>query len=280
MKKGGLGKGLSALIPDKDLLKEPLSRQTTRVKIGQISTNRYQPRQGFNQEKMTELVASIKEKGIIQPVLVRKSGQGYELICGERRLRAAETAGLAEVPVVIRDVSDAETLELSLIENIQREDLNPIERAQAYKRLMDEFGLSQDDLAAALSKDRSSIANTLRLLKLPQVVQNYISQGKITMGHALVILSLPSTRLQIETCEHIIKKGLSVKETEIGVREKKEPTARAVVKKSPQIIEIEETLQQILATKVRIRAGRKKGKIEIEYYSPEDLNRLVGMFKK
>ncbi|MEA3560361.1 MAG: ParB/RepB/Spo0J family partition protein [Candidatus Omnitrophota bacterium] len=279
MKKGGLGRGLSALIPEKDLSQESLIdttslHQATRVKIEQISTNKYQPRQEFDSEKMDELIASVKEKGVIQPVLVRKVPEGYELICGERRMRAAQAAGLEEIPAVVRDISDVESLEFSLIENIQRQGLNPIERACGYKRLMDEFGLVQDELAAVLSKDRSSVANTLRLLKLPQVIQSHITHGKITMGHGLAILSLPSSRLQIEACESIIKRNLSVREIEAAVKKRK-PAIKGVTKKSPQIIEIEEELQRVMATQVKIKAGRKKGKIEIEYYSPQDLTRIV-----
>ena len=279
MKKGGLGRGLSALIPEKIEIRElsPVT-QTNCVKINQIATNKYQPRQEFDQEKMDQLVASVKEKGIIQPILVRKIPEGYELICGERRMRAAQAAGLEEIPVVVRDVSDVESLELSLIENIQRQDLNPIERASAYKKLMDEFGLSQDELAAALSKDRSSVTNTLRLLKLPQAVQDNLAQGKITMGHGLAILSLASPRLQIEACRNVINRGLSVREVEAAV--KKRPLVKGTVKKSPQIVEIEEKLQRAMATQVRIKPGRKKGRIEIEYYSTEDLNRIVDIVIK
>ncbi|MEA3328405.1 MAG: ParB/RepB/Spo0J family partition protein [Candidatus Omnitrophota bacterium] len=279
MKKGGLGRGLNALIPEKiETQKASPAEQITRVKINQIATNKYQPRQEFDQGKMNQLIASIKEKGIIQPVLVRKTSEGYELICGERRIKAAQAAGLEEIPVAVRNVSDVESLELSLIENIQRQDLNSIERAKAYKRLINEFGLSQDELAAALSKDRSSVANTLRLLKLPQPVQDSLAQGRITVGHGLAILSLASPRLQIEACKNIILHGLSVREIEVAV--KKRAAVKNTVKKSPQIIEIEERLQRVMATKVNIKAGRKKGRIEIEYYSSEDLNRIVDILTK
>jgi len=279
MKQKGLGRGLSALIPIRklsDLTDQEQARPTFWAEIGLITSNRYQPREDFNSTKMDGLISSIRENGLIQPILVRKTSQGYELICGERRLRAARAVGLEKVPVMIKEASDAESLGLALIENVQRENLNPIERARAYKKLIDQFGLSQEELAETLGKDRTSIANTLRLLKLPSLIQDYILEDKITMGHAMAILSLAGSELQIEVCKKIINQHLSVREIETSVRGRS-PAKKKVVKRSPEIIGFEEDLQRALATQVKIKAGRKKGKIEIEYYSAEDLNRIVGI---
>ncbi len=279
MKQKGLGRGLSALIPERklsDLTDQEQSRPTFWAEIGLITSNRYQPREDFNSTKMDGLISSIRENGLIQPILVRKTSQGYELICGERRLRAAKAVGLEKVPVIIKEASDAESLGLALIENVQRENLNPIERARAYKKLIDQFGLSQEDLAETLGKDRTSITNTLRLLKLPSLIQDYILEDKITMGHAMAILSLANPELQIEACRKIISQHLSVRQIETSVKERS-PGKKKVVKRLPELVGMEEDLQRVLATQVKIKAGRKKGKIEIEYYSAEDLNRIVGI---
>lgn len=279
MKQKGLGRGLSALIPERktsDLTGQEQARPTSWVEIGLITSNRYQPRKDFNSTKMDGLISSIRENGLIQPILVRKTAQGYELICGERRLRAAKAVGLEKIPVTIKEASDAESLGLALVENIQRENLNPIERARAYKKLIDQFGLSQEDLAETLGKDRTSITNTLRLLKLPSLIQDYILEDKITMGHAMAILSLANPELQIEACRKIISQHLSVRQIETSVKERS-PGKKKVVKRLPELVGMEEDLQRVLATQVKIKAGRKKGKIEIEYYSAEDLNRIVGI---
>ncbi len=281
MKQRGLGKGLSALIPERklsDLSDEEQVRPTFWVETSLIARNKNQPREDFNSAKMDGLISSVKKNGLIQPILVRRTDQGYELICGERRLRAAKTIGLEKVPVIIKDASDAESLGLAVIENVQREDLNPVERARAYKKLIDEFDLSQEDLAETLAKDRSSVANTLRLLKLPLSIQGYILENKITMGHAMALLSLATPALQIDACKKIINQHLSVREIEISVREQSPAkTKKKIIRRPPEIVGMEEDLQRVLATQVKIKAGRKKGKIEIEYYSAEDLNRIVGI---
>ena len=282
MKQKGLGKGLNALIPAGEGLPDPSGQEQARptfwLETNLISRNKNQPREDFNPAKMEGLISSIRENGLIQPILVRRSGQGYELICGERRLRAAKVVGLEKIPVIVKDVSDAESLGLAMIENVQREDLNPIERARACKKLIDQFDLSQEELAKTLGKDRSSVANTLRLLKLPSSIQDYILEDKITMGHAMAILSLDGPELQIEACKKIINQHLSVREIEASVKEQS-PAKKKISKKKrlPEIVGMEEDLQRALATQVKIKAGRKKGKIEIEYYSTEDLNRIVGI---
>jgi ParB family chromosome partitioning protein len=272
MPKRALGRGLEALIP---LREEGFEKE---VPVKTISPNKYQPREQFNPEKLKELTASIKEKGIVQPILVRVKGRGYELIAGERRLRAARKLGLKKIPVVIKDVPDEEMLELSLIENIQREDLNPIEEARAYRRLIKEFGLTQSSLAKKVGKERPSIANTLRLLGLPGEIQLDVSRGTISSGHARALLGLGKAR-QAEVNKRIKRRGLSVREAEelVSRLKRKRPpsTPKKRVRKDAQILALEEELMKTLGTKVRITQRRGKGKIEIEYYSPEDLERIL-----
>lgn len=279
MKKGGLGKGLSALIPEKGVEGARYENEIVQLEVNEIKANKYQPRGKIDSEKLEELIASIRARGLVQPILVRAREVGYELICGERRLEAARALGMQTIPAIVRSVSDVEALELSLIENLQREDLNPIEQAQAYKRLIDEFKIAHDELAKVLGKDRSSITNTLRLLKLPQPVQDRISQGKLSMGHAMAILSLDSQSAQIGLCERVIAKGLSVRATEELVRKKVSP-GKELIRVDPETVAIEEELQRILGTRVKIRPGKKGGRIEIEYYSQEDLDRILTAFRR
>ncbi|MFH1790432.1 MAG: ParB/RepB/Spo0J family partition protein [Candidatus Omnitrophota bacterium] len=217
-----LGKGIVALIPDSDDKKEKVST----VAIESIVPNKYQPRKRFDESKLHELMESIKEKGIIQPVVVRPMGNGYELIAGERRLRAMKELGLTEVPVLIKDVGDADSLELSLIENIQREELNPIEEATAYKDLMDKFNFTQDSIAKAVGKDKSTVSNTLRLLALPRLIQDYITENMLSSGHAKAILALPTERARIRMAKTVIKRNLSVRQAEEAARKKTRTTAR------------------------------------------------------
>ena len=280
MKKRALGKGIEALIPEK---KEEEAGNIANIKIGVISPNRFQPRKQFDPERHKELAASIKEKGIIQPILIRpvKDGKGFEIIAGERRLRAAKELGLEEMPAIIKKVSDEEALELSLIENIQREELNPIEEAYAYKELIDKFNLAQEDIARAVGKDRSTISNTLRLLKLPKKIQDYVSRGTLSMGHARAILGIENEKQQIKIADEVAKKGLSVRETEDLVNRSKE---KEIVKpkktKDLYIKELEEELQRILGTKVTIIQGKKRGNIQLEFYTPSDFERLMKILKK
>lgn len=270
-----LGKGLSALIPEKVNNQDKI----TRLKTSEIIASKFQPREDFDPGKLTELISSIKEKGVIQPILVRfRDEEGnYELIAGERRLRAARAAGLEEVPVIIKNVNDTEHLEISLIENIQRENLNPIEQAHAYKRLLDEFSLSQEEIARSVGKDRTTVTNMLRLLNLPEYVQKCVQNEEISFGHAKVLLSLAGAENQAEFCKKIVKENLSVRQTENlvssnpGVKRKKRKSG------DPHITAVEEDLQRRLGTKVVISVGKKRGSVKIEFYSNEDLDRILNL---
>lgn len=283
MKKKALGKGIEALIPKKEGAEED---QQTKLDINAIVAGRFQPRMNFDSTRHEELVSSIREKGIMQPLVVRpvKSPEGikYEVIAGERRLRALKELDFKEAPVIIRNVKDEEALELSLIENIQREELNAIEEAHAYERLINEFSLSQDNVAKAVGKSRSAVNNSLRLLKLPLVIQDYVSRGTISMGHARALLSLEDKSKQIAMAEKIAKKGLSVREVESLVRQTEKPakTTRVRQGEDPHLKAAEEGLQNSLGTKVSIVKGRKKGKIIIDYYSANDLERLIKILTK
>lgn len=277
-KRMALGKGLGALIPE---FKQEESKTILYCGIEEIVPNRSQPRKHFDESKLQELTESIKEKGILEPLIVRRIDQGYELIIGERRWRAAQKAGLKEVPVLVKEIEGREILELSLIENLQREDLNPIEEAEAFKRLTEEFNISQGELSTRIGKDRTTIANTLRLLKLPLKVRNQLLQDRITSGHARAILSLGTREKQEELSALIIQKGLSVREAEALARRWSEkpkklsiPTKRGNDLES-QMISLQDSLRRYLGTKVYIRQKGRRGKIEIEYYSPEDLERII-----
>ena len=276
MERKVLGKGLDALIP-KD---QQISRERVlTLKVEQIHASPLQPRIHFSQEKIEELAQSIKEKGIIQPILVRETmTDHFELIAGERRMRAAKHLGLTEIPAIVRRVADADLLEISIIENIQREELNPVEEAKAYQRLAQEFGFSQDSIAQRVGKNKSSISNLLRILNLPDVIQNYLSRNFITFGHAKALLSFHDAKKQVHFCEQIVKKNLSVRQAEnlaqqrSGARRKTSKIARPM---DANLRHLEEMLQHRLGTKVRIVHGKKRGKIEIDYYSSEDLDRVV-----
>lgn len=275
--KRALGRGLSALIPPKEIEIKATGENVLQISISQIMTNKYQPRLEFNAEKLNELVSSIREKGVVQPVLVRKSPDGYEVIAGERRLRAVKMLGHETIPAIIKDVSDLDMLEIALIENIQREELNPIEEAHAFQKFITDFNFTQEKISQVLGKDRSTIANTIRLLGLPENIQRHVSKGNISAGHAKALLSLPSENVQASVCNLIIEKGLSVRETENLVARRSAKTRKADPKKDPQVTEVENMLQQALGTRVRILHGKKRGRIQIEYYSNDDLNRIVDM---
>lgn len=281
-----LGKGLESLIPGVSLDKKERLRE---LKLSEIRPNRYQPREKFAKAQMEGLISSIKEKGVVQPVLVRGqsaevAGSGeYELIAGERRLRAAREAGLERIPAIIREVSEGEMLEISLLENIQREDLNPVEEAEALRRLMEEFELTQEELARRLGKERSTIANTLRLLKLSLEVKEEVREGAISAGHARALLALPSDKQQKRLVSHIKQRGLSVRETEKLVESLKgklsvkgERRGRIYKKrKEPQLQAIESELCQLFGTQVAIKPRGQGGWVQIAYYSGEDLERLL-----
>lgn len=269
-----LGRGLEALIPTQD---QGQREQVQSLSVAQIVPSRFQPRLNFSEAKIRELAQSIKEKGVIQPVLVRSIGGGqYELIAGERRLRALKSLGLAQVPAIVRRVSDADLLETSIIENIQREELNPVEEAKAYRRLAQEFGQTQDQIAKAVGKDNTSISNLLRILNLPEKILDYLSKDFLSLGHAKAILAFPDARHQLSLAERIVKKGLSVRQAEQAGQARR-PAGRDAkrLNQDSAIRSLEDRLQRHLGTKVRIRHGRKRGIIEIEYFSLEDLDRLT-----
>jgi ParB family chromosome partitioning protein len=277
-KRMALGKGLGALLPE---FGQAEPKTLFYCGIEEIIPNRSQPRKHFDESKLQELAESIKEKGILEPLIVRRTDQGYELIVGERRWRAAQKAGLKEVPVIVKEVEGREVLEISLIENLQREDLNPIEAAEAFKHLIEEFNLSQEDLSKRIGKDRTTITNTLRLLKLPLEVRNQLLQNRITSGHARAILSLESKEKQKELCALIIKKGLSVREAESIAKRWAEKPKKSITPVKPrgdlesQLSSLQDSMRKYLGTKVHITQKGKRGKIEIEYYSHEDLERIV-----
>lgn len=284
---GGLGKGLGALIPGTDITEEKKVEQSeTTLDINKVEPNRKQPRKQFNEDSLIELSENIKQYGIIQPLLVKERDGYYEIIAGERRWRAAKMAGLDKVPVIVKDISEREIVEISLIENIQREDLNPIEEAQAYKRLLEEFDLKQDEVAERVNKSRTAVTNSLRLLKLDERVQQMLIEDLISNGHARAILGLADKEKQYEFAQQVLDKKLSVRDVEKEIKKiQQESKEKESSKKEPVIdtrlaailAEQEEKLKRILGTKVMISAkDSQKGKIEIEYYSADDLDVLIG----
>ncbi|MBW2130884.1 MAG: ParB/RepB/Spo0J family partition protein [Deltaproteobacteria bacterium] len=276
-KRRALGKGLSALIPDAGSLEEPETRFFM-CPVESITPNPYQPRQDFREEDLQEMVRSVKEKGILTPLLVSREGDGYRLIAGERRWRAAQKAGLEKVPVVVRETTPAEALELALIENIHRKDLNPIEEAQAYKRWLEDTRTTQEILAKKLGKDRSTIANMLRLLTLPPVVQKDLIEGRLSMGHARVLAGIKGAEKQKALRDVIIKKALSVRQTEALVKKQGEGSSGSEKKKSREpddyMRSLADTLKRSLGTKVEIERRGKKGRITIYFYSDDEFDRL------
>jgi ParB family chromosome partitioning protein len=277
MQKQALGKGLGALIPDLSSLddRERKSLGIHEIDVDKIVPNEYQPRKTFETESLKELSSSIKEHGLIQPVIVHKIGTNYGLVAGERRWRAARLAGLKTIPALVKEVTKRELIEQALIENIQREDLNPIEAAEAYKRLQDEFKLTQEDLARRVGKERSTITNYLRILGLPKELKQGLANGALSMGHAKALLSLERVRDQIQTAAAIVKKGLSVREAEALANRFKNPAKEKKTKQNHELKALEEKLKKALGTKVSITAKSKGGRIVIEYYSTEDLDRIL-----
>jgi ParB family transcriptional regulator, chromosome partitioning protein len=300
-KRKALGKGLSALIPTKraDSSASPLDasapsvgdrRGVQAVGIEEVRPNRLQPRKTFDDATMQELADSIREHGLMQPILVRKKGTGFEIIAGERRWRACQKAGLKTIDVIVKDLADDEVFEWALIENIQREDLNPIEEAEAYRRLLETGGLTQEQLAVRVSKDRSTIANALRLLRLPDEVRRQVIAGALSMGHARALLSLESPDEMVRMARDVVKRGLSVREVERAVR----TVRKAQLEKTdeatddpyaflpggePAVKAVTEELMRILSTRVRIAPQGKRGRIEIDYSSAEELDRLIAQLK-
>lgn len=286
-KQRGLGRGLGAFFPEME--EDLLQQSPVEIPIAEIVPNPFQPRREFSPESLEELAESIKTHGVLQPLLVRKVDGKHQLIAGERRLRAAKMAGLFTVPVVLKDIDDRTAMEIALVENLQREDLNPLEEAEAYKKLMDEFQLTQEEIAKTVGKSRSAITNTLRLLNLPEEVRDRLVEKKITPGHARALLGLETSEDQIAACEEILKRDLSVRETEELVRQwakgnvSRETSTESKIPRrkipgiSLQLQALMEDLTRALGTKVSIKSrGEKKGgRIEIEYYSPEELERIV-----
>ncbi len=287
-KKRALGRGLDALIPGigggDDAPDADVSREYFLCDIEAIRPNPYQPRTRFAEEALNELVASIREQGVLQPVLVRKVETGYELIAGERRFRAAKRAGLGQMPVVVKDISDDRLLELSLIENIQRQDLNPLEEADAYHMLTTEFNLTQDEVARRVGRNRATVTNFLRLRGLPDQIKETILDGTLSMGHARALLSADTLAQQSAAWREVVTKGLSVRETEKLIRKLK-AKRNAPEKPKPDesdryFIGVAEDLSRHFGAKVEIRRRGKKGKVEIEFYSDDDLDRLLGLLNR
>lgn len=278
MAKRGLGKGLGALIDVSESVPAAEAGGVQEIDVNQIDVYKEQPRKIFDEEKLRELSESITQHGIIQPLIVKKNGSRYMIVAGERRYRAARLAGLSKVPVIVKDVGAKEVLELSIIENIQREDLNPIEEAQAIAMLMDEYSFTQDKVAKRLGCSRSAIANTLRLLNLPEAIRQLISVGALSAGHARTLLALKEENLIVQTAEMVVEKELSVRETEQYVKKLLERDRQAAtnskVTKSPEIKDAERRLSAALETKVSLHGNEKKGKLMIEYYSKEQLEAL------
>ncbi len=294
VKKKGLGKGLDSLIPDNKPVSKPAASKTMSdsedtelksgekmVKINMVEPNRDQPRKNFEEDALLELSDSIKQFGILQPLLVRKRKDYYEIIAGERRWRAAKMAGIKEVPVIIKDYTEQEIVEIGLIENIQRENLNPIEEAMAFKRLLEEFNLKQDEVAERVSKSRTAVTNSMRLLKLNDKVQQMIVDDMISTGHARALLAMDDKVLQYELANKIFDEKLSVRETEKLVKDiknPKKPKERKEIKNTFIYTDLENRMKDVMGTKVSIASkGNGKGKIEIEYYSDSELERMFDM---
>lgn len=275
MKKFGLGKGLESLIPKREDVVEGIRN----INVNDIRPSRFQPREKFKDEEIKELADSIKEKGLLQPILVRETKDGFELISGERRLRAVKYAGLTEISAIVKTCTDNELLEISLIENLQREDLNPIEKAIGYRRLMDEFGITQEEVAKKVAKSRSEVANTIRLLNLPDYIKQSVIEERITDGHARTLLSIHDRDLQKEVFEKIEKNRLSVRQTESLAKlfTSKRKNKRRLKETKIYLKEIETRLENKLGTKVSVWGGENKGQIIIEYYSSDELERILDL---
>ena len=283
--RGGLGKGLDLLIPVEPAEKE--EKDVVVLKTSMLEPNKEQPRKSFDSEKIDELAQSIKQYGIIQPIIVCKKDDYYQIIAGERRWRAAKKAGVKEVPVVVKEYSDREIAEISLIENIQREDLNPIEEALSYKQLIDDYHLTQEELAQRVSKSRTVITNAMRLLKLHKDVQKMLVDGRLSAGHARAILALEDPKQQLKIANEVVEKNLSVRQTEDLVKELNEakPSAKKKAKKDDDMgfiyRDLEKKMTAALGTKVKIkRKDKGKGKIEISYFTEDELDRLYGIINK
>lgn len=282
-RKLALGRGLDALLPDIESM-ENISKEYFTCDIGLIQPNRYQPRLRFSDDELEDMARSIRQQGIIQPLLVRKDNNGYELIAGERRLRAAKKAGLKQVPVLVKTITDKDMLEMSIIENVQRSDLNPLEEAEAYYRLITEFGLTQDQAADRVGKSRSAVANFLRLRQLPELIKGSIMDGDLSMGHARALLGTATSAQQNSVFRAIIAKGLSVRETERLIKrlkvEKEKPKKPISSSEQRYLSDVADDLSGRFGTKVQINRRGQKGRVEIEFYSNDDLDRLLSLLKQ
>ncbi len=292
LSKRALGKGLDALIPTYDTRYESegvedgnhlATESILNIKLNDIDPNPNQPRKDFDRDGIEELAVSIKNHGVIQPIIVRKTGKRYMIIAGERRWRAAKLAGLTHIPAIVRDLDERQMYMITLVENIQREDLDPIEEAKGIKKLMDEYDLTQEEIANEVGKSRSAIANTMRLLKLPNWVQNLIKEGAIAPGHGRALLALNDKEDIREVVDRVIERELNVRETERLVKalnNEKKTNTQTSNQKPTYIIDIESTLEECLGTKVNINPGKKKGVIQIEYYNNDDLERIMDTITK
>ncbi len=280
--KSGLGRGLGALIPGGE--NAQVENGTLLVGVDVISPNPRQPRTSMHPQRLDELTASVREHGVLQPLIVTPADQSgrYVLIAGERRLQAAKAAGLVSVPVIVRQATDQQRLELAIIENVQRYDLSPLEEAEAYRQLAEDFSLSHEDIAARVGKSRVAVTNTLRLLKLPDAVKNALIEGRITEGHARALLALPTPESQTAALKTVISNELNVRQTEELVRKLigEKPVRKSKPVTAPEIAELEERLRTSLGTKVTLRSGRKGGTMTIHYYSNEELDALMGRLLK
>lgn len=278
MAKKGLGRGLGALLATDDNEDNGIME----IKINDIEPNTNQPRKNFNDEKLAQLAESIKQHGVVQPIIVKKEGEIYRIVAGERRWRASRMAGLSTIPVIVKDLTNRQLMEIALIENLQREDLNPVEEAEAYNRLIKEYNMTQEEISKTIGKSRSAVANSLRLLNLCDEVIDYLKNGELTSGHARCMVTIEDKSIQIKIAKTVIEKQLNVRETEKLV--KSFLTKKAVQKKPRKelenIIEIEEKFTNIFGTKVKLLSGKKKGKILIEYYSNDELDRIIELVEK
>ncbi len=281
VKKSGLGKGFDAIFADNSVEEISVNSGAVKVKLMEIEPNRDQPRKQFDEDALNELADSIAKHGVLQPLLVRPLLNGsYQLVAGERRWRASRIAGLTEVPVVIKELTDAQVAELALVENVQREDLNPLEEANGYKELSDKYGYTQDEISSMVGRSRSAVANALRLLSLPAEVQELVMKGQLSTGHAKAILSATDTDYQIELAKLVVKEDLSVRTTERLARKSASDakTGKRAKKRNPYYDEVELALSDVLGRQVKVTKSSKKGSLEIEFFDDDDLKKLLKIF--
>jgi len=270
-----LGKGLRSLIPQGEAVNR---NQVSQIDVEKITANPFQPRRHFDQDKLEELAESIRNHGVLEPIIVRRTGDEYQIVVGERRWRASQLAGLGTIPAVVKELSDREMMEMALIENLQREDLNAIEEAEGYRILMDEFAMTQEEVAKSVGKKRSSIANTLRLLTLEPPLKQMVAEGRLSPGHAKVLLSVESGKLRYALAQKVLEEDLSVRQLEKLVQQRPKKAVRKD-SKDPEVQTVQDELQRLLGTKVRLFYKRGKGRIEIEYYSDEELERIIELLR-